>query len=36
MEAKIDFIPVSALKGDNVVDNSKNTPWYSRSICKQA
>ena len=27
-EAKIDFIPISALKGDNVVENSKNTPWY--------
>ena len=24
----IRFIPVSALKGDNVVDRSKNTPWY--------
>ncbi len=22
------FIPISALKGDNVVDRSKNTPWY--------
>lgn len=22
------FIPVSALKGDNVVDKSKNMPWY--------
>ena len=22
------FIPVSALKGDNVVDRSKNMPWY--------
>jgi sulfate adenylyltransferase subunit 1 len=27
-QAKIDFIPISALKGDNVVENSKNTPWY--------
>ncbi len=25
---KITFIPVSALKGDNVVHSSKNTPWY--------
>ncbi|WP_190811239.1 sulfate adenylyltransferase subunit 1 [Flagellimonas sp. S3867] len=25
---KITFIPVSALKGDNVVEKSKNTPWY--------
>ena len=25
----ITFIPVSALKGDNVVNKSKNTPWYS-------
>lgn len=27
-EQKITFIPVSALKGDNVVNKSKNTPWY--------
>ena len=27
-EQKITFIPVSALKGDNVVDVSKNMPWY--------
>ncbi|MGY5354799.1 sulfate adenylyltransferase subunit 1 [Wenyingzhuangia sp. IMCC45467] len=25
----ITFIPVSALQGDNVVDASENTPWYS-------
>ncbi len=25
----ITFIPVSALKGDNVVEKSENTPWYS-------
>ena len=25
---KITFIPVSALKGDNVVNKSRNTPWY--------
>lgn len=25
---KITFIPVSALKGDNVVNRSKKTPWY--------
>lgn len=24
----IRFIPISALKGDNVVDQSKKTPWY--------
>jgi bifunctional enzyme CysN/CysC len=24
----LSFIPVSALKGDNVVDRSANTPWY--------
>ncbi len=24
----ITFIPVSALKGDNIVDNSGNMPWY--------
>ena len=23
------FVPVSALKGDNVVDESENTPWYT-------
>nr|WP_201767414.1 GTP-binding protein [Lebetimonas sp. JH369] len=28
MDFKIDFISISALKGDNVVENSKNTPWY--------
>lgn len=27
-DQKITFIPVSALKGDNVVNTSKNTPWY--------
>lgn len=29
--ADIHFIPVSALLGDNVVDKSKNTPWYNGS-----
>jgi sulfate adenylyltransferase subunit 1 len=24
----VHFIPISALKGDNVVDRSKNTQWY--------
>ena len=24
----IRFVPISALKGDNVVDHSKNMPWY--------
>lgn len=24
----VHFIPISALNGDNVVDRSKNTPWY--------
>ena len=28
-EQNITFIPVSALKGDNVVNPSENTPWYS-------
>ncbi|MCP4975706.1 MAG: GTP-binding protein [Maribacter sp.] len=28
-EQNITFIPVSALKGDNVVNHSKNTPWYN-------
>ena len=27
-DQKITFIPVSALKGDNVVNKSENTPWY--------
>ena len=26
---RITFIPVSALKGDNIVHKSKNTPWYN-------
>jgi len=26
----IDYIPLSALDGDNVVDKSKNTPWYKQ------
>lgn len=26
----ITFIPVSALKGDNIVTHSKNMPWYKR------
>jgi len=25
----IHFVPISALKGDNVVNDSKNTPWYN-------
>lgn len=24
----VHFIPISALKGDNIVDRSENTPWY--------
>ncbi len=28
-EQNITFVPVSALKGDNVVEKSANTPWYS-------
>ncbi|WP_103866088.1 sulfate adenylyltransferase subunit 1 [Aquimarina sp. I32.4] len=28
-EQNITFIPVSALQGDNVVDTSENTPWYT-------
>jgi sulfate adenylyltransferase subunit 1 len=28
-DQKITFIPVSALKGDNVVNRSKNMPWYT-------
>src|SRR2546421_5134945 len=27
----VSFIPVSALKGDNVVDRSENMPWYGGS-----
>ena len=27
------FIPVSALRGDNVVDRSDNTPWYEGTTC---
>jgi len=29
--ANIDFIPVSALRGDNIVEKSKNMPWYTGS-----
>ncbi|MEM5538727.1 GTP-binding protein [Olleya sp. AS48] len=28
-DQNIKFIPVSALKGDNVVNKSENTPWYT-------
>lgn len=27
----VQFIPISALKGDNVVEESKNMPWYAGS-----
>ena len=27
-EVNIDFIPISALKGDNIVEISENMPWY--------
>src|SRR5690606_32781554 len=27
--SNIDFIPVSALKGDNIVEKSSNMPWYN-------
>ena len=26
---EIEFIPISALNGDNVVDRSSNMPWYA-------
>jgi len=26
---KLTFIPISALQGDNIVNKSENTPWYS-------
>ncbi|WP_422859083.1 sulfate adenylyltransferase subunit 1 [Flagellimonas sp. S174] len=29
VDQKITFVPISALKGDNVVSKSQNTPWYS-------
>ena len=28
-DQKITFIPISALKGDNVVEKSQNMPWYN-------
>jgi bifunctional enzyme CysN/CysC len=28
---EVTFVPISALKGDNVVTNSENMPWYSGS-----
>ena len=31
----ITFIPVSALKGDNVVNKSENTPWYTGTTLLQ-
>jgi bifunctional enzyme CysN/CysC/sulfate adenylyltransferase subunit 1 len=30
----VKFIPLSALLGDNVVDLSKNMPWYQGSYCQ--
>lgn len=27
----VNFIPISALKGDNIVDRSQHTPWYEGS-----
>lgn len=27
----VTFIPISALRGDNIVNSSENTPWYSGS-----
>jgi sulfate adenylyltransferase subunit 1 len=29
------FVPISALKGDNVVDESKNMPWYNQGTLMQ-
>ncbi|UOO77847.1 GTP-binding protein [Neisseria sp. Dent CA1/247] len=29
LEADIHFLPISALNGDNIVDISPNTPWYT-------
>ena len=29
--ASVNFIPVSALKGDNIVAHSEHTPWYDGS-----
>lgn len=28
-QGEVKFIPISALNGDNVVNNSDNTPWYT-------
>ncbi len=28
-DQNITFVPISALKGDNVVEKSENTPWYN-------
>ena len=28
-QGEVKFIPISALNGDNVVNNSNNTPWYT-------
>ena len=31
-EVNIDFIPISALKGDNIVEESGNMPWYKGKV----
>jgi len=31
-EVKIDYIPISALKGDNIVEKSKNMKWYKGKV----
>ncbi len=31
-EPEVDFIPISALKGDNVVERSQNMPWYKGRV----
>ncbi len=32
----INFIPISGFNGDNMIDKSPNTPWYSGPTLLQA
>lgn len=34
--SKVQFIPVSAWKGDNLIKNSENTPWYKGPTLAQS
>jgi elongation factor 1-alpha len=34
--AKVDFIPISGITGDNLIERSKNMPWYKGLTIEQA